>query len=45
MKSLECVCGSPKCHLCIWEKLLIARADPNVLLNKRDELASKCWDR
>ena len=29
----------------ICEKLLIARVDPNVLLNKRDELVSKCRHR
>ena len=37
MKSQKYVCGSRKCDLCICEKLLIARANPNVLLNKRDE--------
>ena len=42
MKSQKHVCGSPKCDLCICEKLLISRADPNILLNKRDELVSKC---
>ena len=41
MKAQKYVCGSRKCDLCICEKLLIARADPNVLLNKRDELVSK----
>ena len=35
------VCGSRKCDLCICEKLIIAIADPNVLLNKHDELVSK----
>ena len=45
MKSHKYVCGSRKCDLCICEKLLIARADPNVLLNKRDKLVSKCWQR
>ena len=30
MKSQKCVCGSRKCDLCICEKLLISRADPNV---------------
>ena len=46
MKLQKYVCGSQKCHLCICEKLLIARADPNVLLNKRDdELVSKCRHR
>ena len=45
MKSQKYVCGSRKCHLCICEKLLISIADPNVLLNKRDELVSKCRHR
>ena len=45
MKSQKYVCGSRKCDLCICEKLLISRADPNVLLNKRDELVSKCRHR
>ena len=31
-----------KCDLCLCEKLLIARANPASLLNKRDELVSKC---
>ena len=30
MKSQKHVCGSRKCDLCVCEKLLIARADPNV---------------
>ena len=42
MKWQKYVCGSRKGDLCICEKLLIARADPNVLLHKRDELVSKC---
>ena len=41
MKSQKCVCESRKCDLCICEKLLISRAGPNVLLNKRDEFVSK----
>ena len=45
MKSHKYVCGSRKCDQCICEKVLIARADPNVLLNKRDELVSKCRHR
>ena len=45
MKSHEYVCGSRKCDLCICEKLLIARTDPNVLLSKRDELVSKCQNK
>ena len=40
-KSQKYDCESRKCDLCICEKLLIARADPNVLLNKRDETVSK----
>ena len=42
MKSQKYVCGLRNGDLFIYEKLLIARADPNVLLNKRDELVSKC---
>ena len=45
MKSHKYVCRSRKCNLCICEKLLISRAYPNVLLNKRDELVSKCRHR
>ena len=45
MKVQKIVCGSRKCDLCIYEKLLIARADPNALLNKCDELVSKFWHR
>ena len=36
------VCGSRKCDFCIFDKLLISRADPNVFLNKRDEIVLKC---
>ena len=42
MKSQKYGCGSRKCDLCICDKLLIGIADPDVLLNKRDELVSKC---
>ena len=45
MKSQKYVFGSRKCDLCICERLLFSRADPNVLLNKRDELLSKCRHR
>ena len=45
MKSQNYVRGSRKCDLCSCEKLLIARADPNVLLNKGDKLVLKCWHR
>ena len=45
IKSEKYVCRSPKWDLCICQKLVIARADLNVLLNKRDELVSKCRQR
>ena len=32
VKAQKYVCGSPKCDLCICEKLLIARADLRVSL-------------
>ena len=35
------VCGSRKCDLCLTEKLIIIKADPEILLNTRDELVSK----
>ena len=35
-------CGSKRCDLCLTEKLLIAKADPKTLLNKRSEIISKC---
>ena len=33
---------SKRCDLCLTEKLLIAKADPRTLLNKRSEIVSKC---
>ena len=45
MKLQKYVCGSRKCDFCIFEKLLISRADPNVFLNKRDEVVLKCRHR
>ena len=39
MKAQNSVCGSCKNDLCICEKPLIARVDPNILLNKRDSLS------
>ena len=36
------VCGRRKCNLCLTEKLTITKADPETLLNTRDELVSKC---
>ena len=35
-------CGSRRCDLCLTEKLKITREDPELLLNKRLELVSKC---
>ena len=30
------------CNLCLWEKVLISKADKDTLLNSRSELLSKC---
>ena len=38
-------CGSRRCDLCITEKAIIVRANPETLLNKRSELISKCRHR
>ena len=38
-------CGTSRCDLCLTEKMIIALADPKVLLNKRTELMSKCCHR
>ena len=40
-KAHRFVCGSRKCDLCLTEKLTIIKADPETLLNTRDELVSK----
>ena len=42
MKAHPYICGMRKCDLCLCEKLMIARANSANLLNKRDELVSKC---
>ena len=34
--------GSKSCDLCLTEKVIIVRAEPMGLLNKRNELISKC---
>ena len=39
------ICDSKRCDLCLTEKLLIAKADPRTLLNKRSEIVSKCRHR
>ena len=41
MKAPKYDCAFQKCGLCICNKLLIARTDPNVLLKKRNELVLK----
>ena len=42
MKAHPCICGTRKCDLCLCEKLLLTRAKPASLLNKWDEVVSKC---
>ena len=44
-KAFPYTCGSKRCDLCLTEKLLIAKADPRTLLNKRSEIVSKCRHR
>ena len=39
------ICGSKRCDLCLTEKLLMAKADPRTILNKRSEIVSKCRHR
>ena len=41
-KASKYLCGTRKCDLCLTEKVLIASADPKLLLNSRAELISKC---
>ena len=38
-------CGSKRCDLCLSEKVCIIRSDSKELLNKRNELISKCRHR
>ena len=38
-------CGARKCDLCLTEKLIIAQADQDSLLNKRTEIVSTCRHR
>ena len=42
VKAHPYICATRKCDLCLCEKLLTARANLASLLNKRDELVSKC---
>ena len=44
-KAFRYICGSKRCDLRLTEKLLIAKADPRTLLNKRSEILSKCRHR
>ena len=41
-KASPYICGSKCCDLCFTERLLITKADPRTLLNKRSEIVSKC---
>ena len=41
-KSRPYVCGNRMRKLCLTEKLTIIKADPESLINTRDELVSKC---
>ena len=41
-KAVAYKCGSRKCDLCLAEKVAIARYKGVGLLNKRNELLSKC---
>ena len=38
-------CGTRNCNLCISEKFEILKCDPNVTLNKRNEIVGKCRHR
>ena len=35
-------CGTRRCDLCLTEKMLILHSDPEVFLNNRNEVISKC---
>ena len=41
----RCKCDTRRCGLCLTDKMIITLADPKVLLNKRNELISKCCHR
>ena len=41
-KASPYACGTRKCDLCLTEKLLIAKSDPEKMLNHRAEIFSKC---
>ena len=42
MKGHSYICGTRKCDSCLCEKLMFAWANSASLLNKSDELVSKC---
>ena len=44
-KASPYICGSKRCDLCLTKKLLIAKAHPRTLLNKRSAIVSKCRHR
>ena len=39
------ICGSRRCDLCLCEKICIIKSESKELLNKRNELISKCRHR
>ena len=41
-KSTPYRAGSKQCNLCLWEKLYIMKGNKDILINKKDELVSKC---
>ena len=41
-KASPYACGTRKCDLCLTEKLLIAKSDPEKMLNHRAEIFAKC---
>ena len=38
-------CGMRQCDVCLTEKMLIATADPETMLNNRAEIVSTCHHR
>ena len=41
-KAFPYKCGTRKCDLCLNEKLLILKSDPEITLNKKSEILNKC---
>ena len=44
-KASPYICDRKRCDFCLTEKLLIAKANPRTLLNKRSQIVSKCCHR